>query len=277
MIEKATNSIASQHTDSNSFKKLSIQIGLNGLSFFVLDTLTNTVLLADKIVLSDTATPYLLQKSLKEAIEKYRLKPSLFSEVSVIHQNSLFTLVPKPLFEVGELANYLKFNAKLLANDEVVYDELKNQGLVCVYVPFTNINNLLFELFGEFEYKHLTTVVLQTLFNQKPSMKKVCYAHVSDGFFELAVFDQKKMLFYNQFEYNTKEDFLYYILFTYEQLELNTESVKLKLFGAIEEGDELYNICYDYIKKVVVFEPKTTVPLNFDQQDSIDLTLLSSF
>lgn len=277
MTEKTTSKATAQNIGNNSFKKLSIQVGLNGLSFFVLDTLSHTVLLADKIVLGDTSTPYLLQKSLKEVIEKYQLTATLFSEVVVIHQNSLFTLVPKPLFEIGELANYLKFNTKLLANDEIVYDELENQELLCVYVPFTNINNFLFELFGEFEYKHLTTVVLQTLAHQKLSTKKVCYAHVSDRFFELAVFDQKKLMLFNQFEYRTKEDFLYYILFTYEQLQLNTESVKLKLFGEIEEGDQLYDICYTYIKKVAVFEPRSSALLDFGNQNSIDLTLLSSF
>ena len=184
--------------------------------------------------------------------------------------------MPKSLFDKEELPNYLKFNTKLLANDQIVYDELSNQEIVCVYVPFTNVNNYLFECFGEFEFKHNSMAMLQALFHQK-SNKTICYVHVSNKFMELAVLEQRRLVLYNQFDYKTKEDFLYYVLFTYEQLSLSVEEVKLKLFGSVEEGDPIFDICYEYLKKVSVFIPKFG---NYSLEDihnsTIDLTLLGN-
>ena len=279
MTEKTIKSKETeQNNDTVSFKKLSIQVSLNGLSFFVLDTIANKVIVADHVDFKTETTPYLLQKELKNTLKKHDLTSTSFSEVTVIHRNDMFALVPKSLFDIDELPNYLKFNTKLLANDEIAYDELKNHEIVTVYVPFTNINNYVFDLFGEFDFTHNSTVVLLSLFNQKIGSKPVCYVHVSKNNFELAVFDQKRLVLFNQFQFKTKEDFLYYLLFTYEQLNLDTESVKLKLFGAIEEGDELYCICYEYIKKVVVFEPnKNALDVDGNESTSIDFTLLSSF
>ena len=44
--------------------------------------------------------------------------------------------------------------------------------------------------------------------------------------------------------------FIYYILFTYEQLELDPNEVALNLTGNIEEDSELYKIAYTYIKDI---------------------------
>ncbi len=255
---------------------MSIQVSLNGLSFCVLDTIANTIVQSNKLEFKATSTPYLLLKELKGLLHREKLLKQAYEEVSVIHRNHLYCLVPKPLFDKEELPNYLKFNTKLLANDQLVYDELSNQEIVCVYVPFTNVNNYLFECFGEFEYKHNSMAMLQALFHQK-SNKTLCYVHVSNKFMELAVLKERRLVLYNQFDYKTKEDFLYYVLFTYEQLGLPVEEVKLKLFGAVEEGDSIFNICYQYLKKVSVFVPKFG---NYSIEDvnssTIDLTLLGN-
>jgi hypothetical protein len=276
MTEETTNNKAYKES-MNSYKKLSIQVSLNGLSLFILDTLAEKILVADSVTFKSEATPYTLLKALKEVAKKYEWSKEVFSEVVVTHTSNLFALVPKTLFNPAELANYLKFNAKLLADDQIVYDELKNQEIIVVYVPFTNINNYIFDLFGEFEYRHNSTAVLQVLFNQKTRPKITCYAHVGKQLFELMVIDQKKLLFYNQFDYTTPEDFLYYVLFTYEQMGLDPQNIKLKLFGTIEEDDPVFILCHEYLKKVSVFEPKD-LSFEFAGNDdrSIDLTLLSS-
>jgi hypothetical protein len=265
---------AKAHT--HPFKKLSIQVSLNGLSFCVLDTIANTVVQSHKLGFKTASTPYLLLKELKGLLNQEKVLNHEYEEVSVIHRNDLYCLVPAPLFDKEELPNYLKFNTKLLANDQVVHDSLPNHELICVYVPFTNVNNYLFDCFGEFEYKHSSMAILQTLFQQK-SNKTICYVHVDSKSMEVAVLEQRKLILYNQFDYKTKEDFLYYILFTYEQLNLNVEEVKLKLFGAIEEGDDLFEICYEYLKKVTVFIPKYgNYRLEDADNSTIDLTILGN-
>ncbi len=251
-------------------------MSLNGLSFCVLDTISNSVIQFNKIEFKAKSTPYLLLKELKGLLQKEKLLKQEYEEVTVIHRNNLYALVPKPLFDKNELPNYLKFNTKLLANDQIVYDELPNQEMVCVYVPFTNVNNYLLECFGEFEFKHNSIAMLQALFHQK-SNKTICYVHVANKFMEIAVLEERKLMLYNQFDYKSKEDFLYYVLFTYEQLGLHVEEIKLKLFGTVEEGDPIYDISYQYLKKVSVFVPKFG---NYNVEDldnsTIDLTLLGN-
>ncbi|WP_235932903.1 DUF3822 family protein [Flagellimonas sediminis] len=276
MTEKTTD--IAQPIEHNAFRKLSIQVSLNGLSFCVLDTITNKILAFEKVTFTVPSTPYLMLKELKAKLNQQGNIGRNFSEVVVIHKNNMFGLVPKPLFNKEELPNYLKFNAKIMANDLVAYDELPNQDIVNVYIPYTNINNYIFELFGEFEFKHSGTVLISTLMSQSRTIPEpTCYVQVSGKEMEMMVASDKRLLFYNQFEYKTKEDFLYFLLFSLEQLQIDLEKVQLKLFGSIEEGDPIFELCHQYIKNVSVFVPANTAfPLEELENESIDFSILSS-
>tara|TARA_R110002051_G_scaffold66817_5_gene121046 strand:- start:716 stop:1549 length:834 start_codon:yes stop_codon:yes gene_type:complete len=272
---KTINNLEQSKSD---YHKLSIQISLNGLSFCVLDTVDNNILASENVVFEREVNPLELLKKVKEIFEKYKVANVSFSEVIAIHKNQLFSLVPTALFDEDELANYLKFNAKILTNDVIVYDELESNDLMNVYVPFMNVNNYIYELFGEFEFKHSSTVMVESLLNTpQPGNDSFCYVHVGDKQMEITVVSNKKLLLHNSFSYNTKEDFIYYLLFTLEQLKLDTNTVKLKLFGAIDEDDEIYGISYNYIKNISIFIPSNIAHITGnDKDDAIDFTVLKT-
>ena len=272
--QKRLNITTKEH--NHPYKKLSIQVRLNGLSFFVLDTIANTVILRDGQNFKEEQTPYAVLKALKSLFQKHQLTAVSFEDITVIHSNPMFALVPEPFFDKNELPNYLKFNTKLLANDQIVHDALPNHDMVCVYVPFTNINNYIFDCFGSFDFKHGSFLTLQTLFAQSNN-GLVCYAYVDHHHLELVVLEQKKLLLYNQFQFHSEEDFLYYVLFTYEQLGLSTETVDLKLFGIVEEGDSLFKRCSEYFKNIRVFLPKSDSHFFYGSTGSdFDLTILNN-
>ena len=74
--------------------------------------------------------------------------------------------------------------------------------------------------------------------------------NVSNLTFEIVVIKNKKLELFNCFSFKTKEDFIYYILFTAEQLNLNPEELKLILLGDIKKESELYNTLYQYVRNV---------------------------
>ena len=277
MTNETTNNILG---NSNSeYNKLSIQVSLNGLSFCVLDTLSNTLVASERIRFKNELTPYAVQKEIKQLFEKNRIQEVKFSEVVVIHRNNLFSLVPKALFNKDELANYLKFNAKILANDHLEYDEINNLDLINVYVPFVNINNYIYDLFGSFEFMHHGTVLIQNLMNGYGNGNEpILYVHITEEQMDITVIQGKKLLLYNNFSFTAKEDFIYYLLFTMEQLRLDTETTKLKFFGDIEEGDDLYQLSHKYIKDISIFVPAHTTFQHLAEFDNetIDFTLLNT-
>jgi len=270
--------ITKRTESANDFHKLSIQVSLDGLSFCILDTVNNAIVASKQKRFGKELTPYQIQKELQELIREYRLTDYVYSAVVVIHKNPLFSLVPKDLFDEKELANYMKFNVKILTNDMMAYDEIEQQDMVNVYVPFMNINNYIYELFGAFDYLHNGTVLIQALLQGHTETREpVCFVHSAEEQMDIIVLDHKKLVYFNSFAYETKEDFIYFLLFALEQLNLDPASVRVRLFGTVEEGGPYYDICYRYIQNVSLFYPAQPVySASSDAEESIDFTVLNA-
>jgi Protein of unknown function (DUF3822) len=231
--------------------ELSIQISLSGLSFCILHKETKSISYLNDFNFGKKLNPHEVLDKLKHIFNTETKLQSTFDSVNVIHANEVATLVPKPLFDEDVLADYLKFNAKILKSDFIAYDTIDINDSVNVYVPYANINNFIYDLFGEFNYRHISTILIeQLLMIEKNAIKLKMYVHVDFKNFEVIVIEKGKLILYNTFEYNTEEDFIYYILFTAEQLKLNPETLHLILIGNINKDDALYNMAYKYIRHI---------------------------
>ncbi|MCB4797810.1 DUF3822 family protein [Neotamlana laminarinivorans] len=264
---------------SNS--ELSIQISLSGLSFCILNRETNTITFLKDICFPKKRNHFELLDTLKNEFDTEAVLNNSFSEVNVIHDNELATLVPKPLFSEDLLADYLKFNTKILKSDFITFDNIKINDSVTVYVPYININNFIYDKFGRFTYKHISTVLINAILKTDINFNvPKAYVHVSKEHFEIVIVQNKKLLLYNSFFYNTKEDFIYYILFCIEQLQLNPETINLIFLGNIDAYDDIYVITYKYIRLVFFGDREDEYKYALDAQpknNHSNYSIISSF
>ncbi len=239
--------------------KLSIQVRLNGLSFCTLNSQKAEILWYKKY---DFPKEYNPVKILEQIEDLYNSEVQLqqpVDEVVVLFSHDLYNIVPGELFIEQEASNYLKFNTKILKTDVVAQDNLDNDKLVNIYIPFTNITNFFFDKYGEFEFKHSTSVLVQAVLDLPTTGKASMYLNNFSGYYDLVVIKNNELLLSNTFSYETKEDFIYYLLFTAEQLQLDTTQFDLHLLGDIDEDSPLYKIGYTYIKNISFFEPDLSV------------------
>ncbi|WP_299361915.1 DUF3822 family protein [Winogradskyella sp.] len=243
--------------NNNNIKELSIQVNLNGLSFCILNRTSNTVEFLNTIEFISKLTPFDVLNRLKTELSASSRFFDNFDAVNVIHQNELSTLVPKDLYDENQKANYLKFNAKILKTDFITQDELEINNSINVYIPYVNINNYIFETFGEFTYKHSSTILIQTILEKEKDHSEVApkvFVHVNPSTIEVLVLERGQLQLFNVFEYQSKEDFIYYILFVFEQLSLDVETTLINLCGRIKENDELYHQLYTYVRHIKILD-----------------------
>ena len=239
----------------NNIKELSIQIHLNGLSFCILNRSSNSVEFLKTIAFDHKLNPSSILNHLKEELSSNTIFSEDFDAVLVIHQNELATLVPTELFDKNHKADYLKFNTKILRTDFISQDEMLENNSINVYVPYVNVNNYIFETFGEFVYKHASTILVDSILQKIKTIESPeVYINVNSSSLELLVVEKKKLLLFNVFEYHSKEDFIYYILFVFEQLQLDTETTIVNLSGSINKDDDLYNMLYTYVRHIAFVE-----------------------
>jgi hypothetical protein len=231
--------------------ELSIQISLNGLSFCILNRETNTITYLKHFNKDKKLSPFEALDFLKHLFNSELELQKFFNNVHVIYVNELATLVPKPLFNEDFLADYLKFNSKILKSDFIAYDTIDINDSVNVYVPYVNINNFIYDTFGAFTYSHFSSILIDKILQlEKHADNEKLYVNVNKDHFEIIVTNKGKLILYNTFDYSTSEDFIYYTLFTIEQLKLNPEKIELILLGNIEKDSSLFKIIYKYIRHV---------------------------
>ena len=240
--------------------KLSIQFNLDGFSFSIYNIISKKeVYFREYEFENSQVTPENLLLKIKDIFNTDTQLQNDFSSVIVIHQNNLSVLVPNRYFNKKELASYLNFNIKKLTIDYIAFDPLELLESKNVYIPYVNINNYLFQNFGEFEYKHHSTVLIEKLLNSTNNKEKTMFVNVSKTSLDIVVIENNQLILFNTFSYDTKEDFIYYILFVAEQLNLNVNEFSLHFTGKVNLEDAIYKITYKYIKNVYFLESNNTL------------------
>lgn len=237
------------------YKKLSIQVSLTGLSFCCFDTLNNTVTSFNEVHFDTFHKATKIEDLFADAFRDHPELKDSYDEILVIHNNNLSTFVPEPLFDENFLGSYLQYNTKVFETDFFAFDEIPNYQMNAVYIPYVNINNFFIDQFGAFDYKHANSILVsKLLIASKNKDEKKMFVHINTGHFEIIVVQNQKLLLFNSFDYNTPEDFLYYILFTAEQLNLNPENFPLELIGNIDTESDYFKIAYKYIRNVSLID-----------------------
>ena len=274
-IKKVQKKTIKTTLEKSNHHKLSIQFTLDGFSFCItnLDS-KKTIHFCEYTFPKTLETPENLVARIETIFQEDSHLQEDFKEILVIHQNSLSTLVPNTLFLEEHLKEYLDFNIKTLENDFFAYDSIDQLAAKNVYVPFVNVNNYLFQNFGEFEYQHSVTAFIKKLLQTTTNSEKTMFVDVWENQISVVVLENKKVLFSNSFTFTSKEDFIYYLLFTAEQLGLNTNEFPLFFTGDILEETEIYKIAYQYIRNVDFLRSKNPIFMNSNFSNHTHFILL---
>ncbi|MFD2518860.1 DUF3822 family protein [Salinimicrobium flavum] len=236
--------------------KLSILVSLNGLSFCALSKKEKKILFFKEVNFTRKLNPLEVLQQIEKLYEQEEFLKNEKPEVLVLYSNELYSLVPKSLFSEENASDYLKFNTRILETDYITEDHLEDAGIVNVFIPFTNINNFFFEQYGEFEYRHCQSVLVEHFLEQNRKQEGVprVYLNCYTRGYDLVVIRNGKLLLANSFKCHTSEDFIYYLLFTAEQLELDPSEFKLILLGKITANSDYYQMAYTYIRNISFLE-----------------------
>lgn len=237
------------------YRKLTIQVSLEGMSFTNTDTLNNKILELGSVAFDLSNPNFKIEDTIAQTLKDDDFFKTAFDEVEVLHDNHLSTFIPDALFDENYLGSYLQYNTKVYETDTFDFDTLNIAPIHSVYVPYANINNIFIEHFGTFTYKHVSTVLVSRLLERSKNIDdKKMFVHLASKHFEIVVVQNQHLLLYNTFEYNTPEDLIYYLLFTAEQLNMNPESFKLEFLGSVDEEDAYFKIAYKYIRNVSILD-----------------------
>lgn len=234
---------------------LVLQVGTDGLLATVLDREKNKYIAFEYYSFQNVFETDLVTELFDLAAKDSRIINQRYKTVSCSLVNSTSTLVPTALFEDDRRAMYLKFNATLEGNELVLSDDIKNLDAKNVFaIPFS-LKAKLDSTYNRISYHHFSSGLIEDVLVQNKNLsKKKLVVHVQPSHFEAIVVEGKKLLFYNTFSHHSAEDFIYYLLFVCEQLQLNPETIETVLIGEVEKSSAIYAITQKYIRHIAFGE-----------------------
>ncbi len=237
---------------------LLIKLGSYNLSLILSDTKGNIIqYISEKF--EEKVEPKKLSEKLDLVINKSEIINSNVIMVKLIVLNKLSSLVPLNLFQEELSLEYLKFNSKLIDGDFAAHDLIDEIEAVNVFLPFVNVNNYLLEKFGSFNYYHYSTILIKKLIKYDSSKEISIYANIQSNNFHVIILKNKKLIYYNIFDFKEKEDILYFLLFVLKQNKIDQNKHKLSVLGKIKKESETYLLLTKFINNIEILNPKEEI------------------
>jgi hypothetical protein len=235
---------------SSYFCQLFVLIGQESLQYCILDTEKSTfIALADYRLPAFPKTPEIFYSQVGQLISEEERLLKKYPSVVIGIDTPWHTLVPTPLYDTGQMTKYLEFNFRLPDGCQVSSDRIEEIDAFNIYGFPPGLEVIIRKYFREAALVHHSSALIKAInqYHQINPEPLCIFLHARDRFIDLAFFDGNRPAFFNSFLCRSKEDILYFTLYTIEQLKLRPDSVHLSVTGMIDAGSDSYLLLKQYI------------------------------
>ena len=252
--------------EKSSHYRMTIQCSLGGFSYALLDTATNMLIGLEYYssdLLSDSDEVF---KAMERALDSKGLNNKPFQSVTCLVDDRCCTLVPKEVFDEKEVATYLDFSFQISSKQVVLNETLKVEPCVNVFTMSKALHAKITSKWDNATITHSSTVFVNSIIEYAPE-GKVVFVNVRNRDFDVVIVNDGKLLFYNNFKFNTKADFAYFLLFALEQNQISGLEVPVCFSSLILPNSEIIELCSRYIKYLLFIEDRQVLQVSKALED----------
>lgn len=172
--------------------------------------------------------------------------------VRIIIENNRSTLIPSALFEESEKETYLNFSLEPGEEEKVFFDRLSQIEVVNIYGFNKDLYDEMAGFFPGAKVCHLSSALIESIWMNFKNLitDKRIFIYVREEAFNLMIFEKKQLVYSNAFHFNAPEDFVYFVIFVMEQLNLNPEEVPVTLLGNIDTDSPQFELIFKYVRNI---------------------------
>lgn len=229
---------------------LSIQAGLDGLSFCILDPIRNKYIALEHQNFQSNQLFEDYLKDIENFLDKNELLCNQYKKTKLIWLSRKNTLVPDEFFDQSKLKPLLEINHKLDDLDEIHFKRLKYNDIISVYVIPNLIANLFVKKYHNLKFYNQQIPFIDHIIQKHHSEQIKTFVNIQKEFFELAVTKNGQVIIYNNFKYTTATEVAYFVLYALEQKNIDHKNSELIVSGLLNKRSEIYKELRRFIKSV---------------------------
>ena len=234
--------------EKSSQYRLTIQFSLGGLSFALLDAKPQSLIGLEYFqsdLLADSAD---LFRTLERALESRGLNNKEFLSVTFIIDERINSLVPAPLFDEREAGRFLDFGFQVPGSYDVISEKLETVDAYNVYAWPKALRDKLVTKWPKARIIHSSRVFIDSVMGSSDNAS--VFVNVRNRDFDMVIQKNGKLTFFNNFRFNTKDDFAYFLVFAMEQNGLSGQDTPVYFTGLILPASEIIDLCGRYVRNI---------------------------
>ena len=193
-------------------------------------------------------------------METKGLNNKSFQSIICIIDERLNTLIPEALYQPEDNEKYLGFGFTLPSDYVMMTDHLPCKA-VNLYAMPQNLQSRILAKWPNAEITHSTSVFI----NSVPKTEDpTAFVNVRNRDFDLVIIKQGRLYFFNNFKFNTKDDFAYFLVFALEQNGLSGQDTPVCFTGLIRPASEIIDLSGRYIRDIRFVEDPNELQISHD-------------
>ncbi len=211
--------------NTSQTKILSIQLGLNGFSFLILDN-KEVFYAKTQLWQNESSEDYLTL--LENTLEQEEELKWDYAKTVIVLENPNFFLIPDPWYDPQKIKDHYKFHFPLTHTIQLKSEQTE-RGDWLVYAIEKELEKILEKHFPE---RHLTHHVKASLVASHDKENNHFQVHVAADFISISLIDTSdRLLLCNSYKTKTQDDLLYHILYPFDNLGLDVHETIVYLQG----------------------------------------------
>lgn len=258
LFDKSFNQV-----ESNNYT-IYLQLSKNSLTYTVFNPKTSSFIGLEKYLLNDIFNDYSLVQPIQYILSNSTILKQPFKSFNLAFVNDRSTLIPNAIFNINDLKEYHQFNFSTFEEDLYFHEKLINTNAQNVF----SIPDFIVKLFDDVhqvKFHHFSSSIIEAALLNAKKQNTETYINVNllPSTFQITVVKNQQLEIFNSFNYQTSEDFIYYLLFVFEQLKISPEKTSLVLSGEVEKNSAIYEMLYKYVNKTEFASQPEEIKLSY--------------
>jgi hypothetical protein len=234
---------------------LSIQVGLDGISFCILDIRRKKYIALRHIPLI-VGKPQFLTRKLEAIFDQEEKLNGTYQSVSVDYSTNNATLIPKKYSTDENYKNIAALSFETSRNDEIRTDNLPGCNDSIVYSYPKELTTLLNRKYIDFEFRHKSIPLLASAYNQRNEKNNSVLINFEKKYVQMIALKNFEINLYNSFYFKTESDFMYYLLNVCHNQQIDHQN-EIILSGFVADDSGYVRQLKNYLGNVQFMKPSS--------------------
>jgi len=237
---------------------LLLNVGPRDVQVGVVDGNQNRLMYLEDYVLPSVSSSDDLIYTLEQLFDYHAfIRAGFWKQIKIALKNQKLVQVPKPLFEESVAANYLNLNAQPSPTEETCFVSMERSEAVTVFAIQKELKAWVEEKYPQKQFilLHQSAALIEGVMRiAEKRTDNPLYLYVDRFKLHIISANQGKLIYYNQFNILSFQDYIRYIMLVMKTLNMDQKTSKVVMWGYIGKNSPHYHEFYKYIQNVTFGE-----------------------